>query len=54
MTLVVGQLITDLGDIDIGLSGIFTQPLRGLSMFNLRALAVALDAPRLFSCLTCV
>ena len=52
---VVGWLLlTGVGNLDVSLPDIFTQPWRGLSMFSLRALAVALDAPQLFSCFTCV
>ena len=42
------------GDLGVGLPGIFTQPQPGPSMFSWRALAVALDAPQMFSNFTCV
>ena len=53
-TVVVGRLLTGIGDLGVYLPGIFTQPRRAPSMFSWRALAVALDAPQMFSNFTCV
>ena len=53
-TVVAGQLLTGVGDLGVGLPGIFTQPRPHLSMFSWQALAMALDAPELFSNFTCV
>ena len=47
-TVVAGQLLTGVGDLDICLPDIFTQPWRGPSMFRQQTLVVALDAPQLF------
>ena len=53
-TVVAGWLLTGIGDLGVCLPGIFTQPRPGPSMFSWRALAVALDAPQMFSNFTCV
>ena len=54
VTVVAGRLLTGVGNLGVCLPGIFTQPRPGPSMFSWRALAVALDAPQLFSNFTCV
>ena len=53
-TVVACQLLTGVGNLGVCLPGIFTKPQPGPSMFSWRALAVALDAPQMFSNFTCV